>query len=876
MARAAGKSRTSDGPSPSPAARPTSPEEALASYRAKRDFSRTAEPAEGGLSGKGLFVVQHHWARREHYDFRLELDGVLLSFAVTKGPSLNPSDRRLAVRTEDHPISYAEFEGTIPKGEYGGGTVMLWDRGVWAPMTDDPHAALQKGELKFVLLGERMKGAWVLVRMNVEKGRENWLLIKEKDEWVDREVDDYPAKYVTSIKTGRTKEEIEQEETPHSFARDRAEAEETGRPSSAPKAAAVEPLPFVPPTLCSVRKSAPEGDDWIHEIKYDGYRLQAAVSGETVHLYTREGLDWAKRFPSVRNALSALDLSGVLLDGEAVVFDARGLTDFPGLVDALDGPGTNIAYVVFDILFAAGEDLRKRPLLERKDRLADVLGRADGQTIRIAPFMTGNGPTVFGNVVGGGAEGIISKRADSPYVAGRTSVWAKVKGENREDVIVVGMMPSDKRAFASLHCAIEDGDGLRYVGGVGTGFSAAELERIAARLEPDRRKGPPPGLKGTEKAPRTLRWVEPKYRIEVQLAGWTGDGSLRQARYLGWREDRAPLADAAPKPRAKTLAARQAKEPSVTSDKPKPARRAAKPKAVSAERSAMLSRISHPERVVFPEIGGTKLQVAEHYLAVADRIMPHLLGRPVSFVRAPEGLSGETFFQRHVLPGMKKGVKPVHDPESRHEDYLTITDVEGLVTAAQFGVIELHGWNAVVPKLKSPDRMVFDFDPDEDVGFEAVKEAAFAVRQILDAVGLASYPMASGGKGLHVLVPLDATQTFDDIGDFTGGVAKGMAKAEPKRYVAVASKERRKGRIYVDWLRNRPYSTAIVPWSLRARATASVAVPLDWDEVADLEAPNMFGMAEAAERPDPWTDFFTLRQRIDDQALKFLKASLKG
>ncbi len=390
-------------------AEPAPHSEKLSAYKARRDFARTGEPAEGGRAGRGLFVVQHHWARREHYDFRLELDGVLVSFAVTKGPSLDPAVRRLAVRTEDHPISYADFEGTIPKGEYGGGTVMVWDTGRWMAISEDPAKAIADGELKFVLLGERLKGAFVLVRMNVEKGRENWLLIKEKDDYVERGADDFPARFDTSVKTGRTREAIEREETPHSFARDRtAEAED------APTAADRRVPDFVPPALCESRDAAPAGADWLHEIKYDGYRIQVAASGETVRLSSREGLDWSARFPTLRNAFAALALDGALIDGEAVVFDAGGLTDFPALVDALDTTGPAVAYVAFDLLALAGEDLRALPLVDRKARLEKALAMADGRVIRVAAHVVGDGPAVFDTAVEGGAEGIVSKAADAP------------------------------------------------------------------------------------------------------------------------------------------------------------------------------------------------------------------------------------------------------------------------------------------------------------------------------------------------------------------------------------------------------------------------------------------------------------------------------
>lgn len=824
----------------------------LSAYRAKRDFNRTAEPPSGGRAGRGLFVIQHHWARREHYDFRLELDGVLVSFAVAKGPSLDPKVRRLAVRTEDHPLAYAEFEGTIPKGEYGGGTVMLWDRGTYVPQSDDPAEDLARGELKIVLHGERTVGKFVLVRMNVEGGRENWLLIKERDRYAEPGEADLTKRFDRSVASGRTRAEIE------------AGIRATGpRSSRARPTSQVGPSPpdYVKPMLCTQSERAPDGDAWLHEIKYDGYRIQAAAEGTDIRLYSREGLDWSHRFPLLRDALGALDLRGALIDGEAVVFDERGLTDFPALVAELDQANARVSFVAFDLMFADGQDLRGEKLIDRKRRLAELLTGADQRRIRVSDHVIDRGPDVFQAAVSGGAEGIVSKKAASVYVSGRSSAWVKVKGTRREDVVVVGYLPSDKRAFRSLHCAVEVDGRLRYVGGVGTGFTARAFESTMVKLAPLRRQRPTPELDGAQKAPRDLVWVEPDHRIEVAVGGWTGEGHLRQARFLGWREDREPRSTSrrpSPVPKAEVSVRDAAKPSKSTGGKP-------------VGRADMLDRITHPDRIVFPRVGLTKLQVAEHYLAVADRLLPHLEGRPVSFVRAPEGIEQETFFQRHVLPGMKKGILPIPDPRKRHANYLGIDGIEGLVTASQFGVIELHGWMAKLPNLSAPDRMVFDFDPDEGLGFEAVKDAASTLREILSSVGLASFAMASGGKGLHVVVPLDATQDFDVLGDFSGGLAKGLSKAEPRRFVAVASKERRRGRIFIDWLRNRPYATAILPWSLRARAGASVAMPLAWDEVAALPAADLFDTTAAATRPDPWQDFWSIRQRIAPEAIIALK-----
>ena len=870
---------------------PVASTEKLARYRDKRDFSKTAEPAAAALAGAAggapSFVVQHHWARRDHFDFRLELDGVLVSFAVTKGPSLDPRVRRLAVRTEDHPLAYADFEGTIPQGEYGGGTVMLWDRGTWAALDADPAAALAAGELKFELFGERMQGRWVLVRMHVEKGRENWLLIKEKDGFADPARDLVTA-FEISVASGRSRAEIEAGGAVWHSDRSLAKGEQPleGR---LPTHAASARLPdFVPPMLCDTRKTAPEGDGWIHEIKYDGYRIQAAVDGAAVRLFSREGLDWTARFASVAEALSRLGLERTLIDGEAVVFDAQGLSDFPALVDALDRVGAMIAYVAFDLLVDRGGSIAALPLVERKAQLAERLSSADGAVVRVAAHVAGNGPAVFEQAIAGGAEGIVSKKADAPYRSGRGTAWAKVKTARREDVVIVGWQPSTKREFRSLLAAIEEKDGgLRYVGRVGSGFDARELKRTRERMEPIRRERAP-AMAASDLLPKGAIYVDPVYRAEIEAAGWTRDHQIRQGRFLGWREDRSPRPVASAK-EGRAMAEDGERAGSRDKGKPAPKKRAPPKRAegaASASRSArksdvvpdaagLLARITHGDRIVFPEVGVTKRQVAEHYLAVADRILPHLDGRPVSFVRAPEGLGAETFFQRHLLPGMKKGFGRIPDPEGRHGDYLTVLGPEGLVTAAQFGVIEFHGWGARLPDLDRPDRMVFDFDPDEGLGFDAVRAAAREVRAALEAVGLVGFAMVSGGKGLHVVVPLDGTQSWDDVGDFSAGLARGLARADSGRYVAVASKAKRKGRIYVDWLRNRKSATAIVPWSLRARPRASVAVPITWEEIDSVSAADAFDIRAVIDRPDPWEGFFSLRQRIDSAALDFLKRSYR-
>jgi bifunctional non-homologous end joining protein LigD len=846
-------------------------ERSLTTYKAKRDFAETPEPKDRGKSRGGLFVVQHHWATREHYDFRLELDGVLLSWAVTRGPSFDPADKRLAVRTEDHPLSYGGFEGLIPQGNYGAGTVLLWDSGTWKPLDSDPRQALAKGALKFTLNGKRLEGRWALIRMRTEGKRENWLLIKERDEYAAKGVS--LEDFAESILSGKTREEIENNRpaTRRRTARKsppktwnpptkRAASKTAARPASTAGRASQRLPPFIPPMLCELHDEPPPGAGWLHETKYDGYRIEAAVDGARVRLYTREGLDWTKRFPAIAEAFARLNLRRTLIDGEAVVFDRQGLSDFAALVKALKEDTQSINFAAFDILVSNGKDIRHKPLTFRKEELADVLKNADSKILRISSFIEADGRRVFDKAVEMGAEGIVSKRAASLYESHRSGNWIKIKTARREDFIIVGYKPSERRQFSSLLAAAETPYGLEFVGGVGTGFNNDELADILERLRPLRLKTRP-SMKAIERAPRKAVWVEPVLRAEVKFHGWTADGQLRHARFLGWREDRKTA-------KGKNMAR---KTPSQTG---KPVRSAGTtaPRR-SAKLGAVPASITHPDRAVFPDVGLTKGDIASYYAAVADRMMPHLDGRPISFVRAPDGLAGQKFFQRHQLAGMSAGIKLVPDPDREHEDFVAIASPEGLLTAAQFGVIEIHGWGARLPKLHNPDRIVLDLDPDPAVPFTSVREAAFELRDLLAGIELESFAMITGGKGIHLVVPLDASQEWDVITDFADGIAQGLASADPDRYIATASKEKRKNRIYVDWLRNRLTASAIMPWSLRAKPNASVAVPVTWPELRKFDRADEFTLLTAPDRKDPWTTkFFTVKQRIDEKVLAFLKA----
>ncbi len=816
-------------------ARAAAPEK-LAPYLKKRDFSRTREP-KGGDAGRGAapgsrLIVQHHFARRDHYDLRLEIDGVLVSWAVTRGPSANPADKRLAVRTEDHPLDYATFEGLIPKGEYGGGTVILWEYTSFTPLNGDPAEALAKGEIKFLAHGARMRGGWVLVRMKTKEKRENWLLIKERDEFAEDD-DALASRFPDSVDSGRSRAEIEQGAPARNVAK-RAKTE-------ARKSAPPPPVPdFVAPQLCAETQIAPTSSDWLIEMKYDGYRLQIARGGDKVKIFTRTGLDWTARFPTIAAAALALPCRSALIDGEGVVFDSQGISDFPALVAALETKQAGgIEFVAFDLLALDGEDLRAKPLEARKARLRDLLG-ARGGAIRFADHVAGEGPAVFQTAVKAGAEGVIAKRAKGAYVSGRSHDWLKIKADRREDVLIVGYNPSTKHgSFASLLAAVEKPEGLAYVGRVGTGYDAAQRAKISPLLSGRKSKTPAPDLLGAELAPKGTVFVARPFRAEVRFGGWTGDGQMRQARFLGLREDRL------------------FREPAVT---------ATRGKARSETREAE-TPITHASRVLFPKDGVTKGDVAAYYAKVAARMAPYLDHRPVSIVRAPDSIE-QTFFQRHPLKGMTLGIIPV---EAEGETYISLDGAVGLHTAAQFGAIELHGWMSLADAPDRPDRLIFDLDPDENVGFAEVKAAAKEIADHLAAIGLKSWPMITGGKGVHVVAPLDRTLGSDEVEAFAHGFAEGLARDEPKRFVATMSKARRAGRIYVDWMRNKRTSTAILPWSLRARPGAKVAVPLTWAGLTKIDSAAAYDIETAPAQKDPWAPLRAARQTIPAAALEFMK-----
>ncbi len=806
------------------------PVDKLTDYNARRDFARTAEPAgrTGGTRRAALrFLVQKHAATRLHYDFRLEWNGVLISWAVTRGPSADPRQKRLAVRTEDHPLDYGDFEGTIPKGEYGGGTVMLWDEGTWLPK-GDPEKGLAAGNLKVIVQGRRMRGAWALVRMKARKGekRENWLLIKERDNLVSDDPDDLTAAHDTSVRSGRTMAEI----ADGAKARIAPDNERTGKRPA-----------FRKVQLATLGDAAPEGDDWIHETKFDGYRCLAALGKGGTRLFTRNGNDWTDRFAALDGAFYALPCEAALIDGEVMAARIAG-SAFSSLQSALE-EGAPLVFYAFDLLSLDGTDLTKQPQIDRRAALATLMAEMpDGGTLRMSEHVQGHGPEVFAAACRARAEGIVSKRVDAPYRGARTRAWRKVKCTRRQEFVVGGLSPSDKRRrpFASLLLGEMGPDGLRYRGRIGTGFTDADLDRLEKAVKVRKTN---PFTKVPPDIARSAIWVTPDLVVEVDFAELTADGHIRHGTFLGLREDK----EAA----AVTLEVAETDAPVVTS-----------------------VRISNSDRQVFGNAGYTKLDVARYYERAGERLTEIAGHRPLSLLRCPSGIDGERFFQKHghgTMPASLQRIA-IEESDGTMSDYLYATRPKSFVAAAQMGTIEFHIQGARVDRLDRPDRLVFDLDPDEGLGWKDVRQTAIDLRGWLSDLALESGAMVTGGKGIHVWVPLRRTQGWDAVRGFAKTLAHVLEAKEPKRFTASMSKTRRKGRIFIDWLRNEPGATAVAPWSLRARPGAPVAVPLEWEELADLQSAGAFTLGNIDARlatPCPY-----LAQANDLQSLDARTAEL--
>ena len=847
----------------------------LQEYRKKRDFGRTPEPDEAdgaGASAAGrTFVVQKHAATRLHYDFRLELDGTLKSWAVPKGPSLDPSQRRLAVHVEDHPLSYGGFEGVIPQGEYGAGPVIVWDRGSWEPVDDDPADAYDQGRLKFRLDGEKLSGVWNLVRMSgkAAEGDRNWLLIKENDEAAEPGsdsalVDDAPA----SVLSGSTIEEVER----------RPEAVWTGQgdggrpdPSEA-EGAKKAGLPRAPrPQLAMLVEHPPEGGDWLHEIKLDGYRLisRRSKAGE-ISLITRNGKDWTDRFPAIAEGMAAMPVESVMLDGEAVVFGSDGRTDFQRLQNALKRGRTSAdeaVLVAFDLLCLDGFDMRDAPLEERKRLLERILRGRGAGPVRYGDHLEASGKAVYERACEMGVEGVISKRRDRPYRPGRGRDWLKSKCIHEQEFVIAGYTaPSGSRSgFGSLVLGVNDENGdLRYAGRVGTGFTDETLRDLSIRLDKLERKTSPFTGELPAADRRGVTWVTPRLLAEVRYTEWTGDGRLRHPSFRGVREDREPDEVVREEPLPTDTAAEEATEPRSGRPKGRTTTRTSRGEAVEIAGV----RLTNPDRVLYPEQGITKEAMARYYEEVADWVLPEVADRPLTLVRCPQGHEKECFYQKHADQGFPDAVKRVEITEgSGPNTYLYVDSIEGIISLVQLGVLELHTWGSRRGRLERPDRIIFDLDPDEGMDWKRIVEAARILHGFLDSLGLRSFLKTTGGKGLHIVVPLTRRSGWDEVKPFSKAVVDRIAEAAPDRYTTNASKKKREGRIYLDYLRNGRGATAVAAYSTRARPGAPVSVPVRWDELGPSLQPNGHTIESLPRRlsrlkEDPWADYAEARQSL--------------
>jgi bifunctional non-homologous end joining protein LigD len=845
----------------------TTRDTSIRTYRAKRDFAITREPTPSKTRGKQrapIFVVQKHQAHRAglHWDFRLEHGGVLWSWAVRKGPSLDPADKRIAAHVEDHPLDYANFEGSIPEGQYGAGAVELWDRGTWQPL-DDPEEGMRKGELRFTLDGQRLRGRFTLVRLKPRPGsrsrQDNWLLIKGHDE---------------AERKGADASTIERQASPPKHAR--------GKRDEPPAKGAVRAkLPQrQAPQLAAVAQEPPDGDGWVSEIKFDGYRLLCWLDHGKVRVVTRNGLDWTDRLPAVAEAVAGLRADTALVDGELAAIDKKGASSFPALQATLSaGKDGTLTLYLFDLLHLDGWDLRECTLLDRKRVLFDLNGW--GGMLRYSDHQVGSAAELRDKACGMGLEGIICKQDDAPYRAGRGHGWLKVKCRGREELVVLGWTPpsGSRVGLGSLHVGYYDPQGgLHYAGGVGTGFSDDVLARLSERLAELASDPPKALLMAGDPLPKNINWVRPELIAEVQFATWSGSGRVRQAAYLGLREDKAAeevvREPADPEAQRKTVRPqpgdpKAAKRGPVVAVPPRRdsaivSARAPKRRAVTVGNVAL----THPERELWPGI--TKRDLAEYWKAVADHALPGLAGRPLAVVRCPEGIGGERFFQKHGHGTLPSAVR---QGEADGQPYLVIDDADGLIAMAQISAIELHPWGSTETDPLHPDRIVFDLDPGDGVAFPEVVKAALDVRDQLQRLGLTSFCRTTGGKGLHVVVPLEPVAHWDTVKPFCRAFAETLSQEQPDRFLSTVRKADRRGRILIDWLRNGLGATAIASYSPRAREGANVATPVVWNDVNQKLDPGEFTLRCVPERlarlrGDPWEGFSSLRQCLPDLAGK--------
>ncbi len=815
----------------------------LAEYNRKRNFAKTAEP-EGKWEKpvqRLKFVVQHHLARNDHFDLRLEWDGALVSWAVPKGPSYDTRDKRLAIQVEDHPLEYRNFEGLIPKGEYGGGIVMLWDEGTWEPQAD-VDAGLREGSLKFLLKGRRLKGKWALIRMKAKAGEaeNNWLLLKEKDAYAATAAG--ISEFATSVRTGRTMAEIE-----------------TGA------AEKITPNPFhrADVQLAKLVDAVPEGGDWLYELKYDGYRIVAYLEGNNAELVTRNGNDVTTRFQDV--ALSLIDWAAgraMVLDGEMVITDAEGKSDFQALQNHLRNPqGKNLTYIVFDLLALDGADLRGRRLIDRKETLAALL-QDSPKNLYYSQHIRGNGKESFLAACQGNLEGIVGKKADSVYSGTRNGDWVKLKCAARQEFVIGGYTLSDKKTsgVSSLLLGAYEGQELIYAGRAGTGLTMRGMKELAEKFERIQRKAAPFKQAPKPRKNEKITWLEPELVAEIQFAGWTEEHLLRQASFKGLRTDKEPG----------DIKKENGDDETRSDEKPheeqSPAADWERPMKVKVD-SIIIDgiKITNPDKVIFDDPEVTKADVVRYYAKVAERMIPYVGHRILSIVRCPKGISQSCFYKKHPGPDNQGVVTmPILTGSGATEDYFYIENASGLLFEAQMGTLEFHTWGSRVDQLEKPDMMVFDLDPDEGMDLETVRRGVKEIKILLEQLALSSFLKTSGGKGYHVVVPFKPAVDWDTFHGFARRIAEVMEQQWPDRYTSNVRKNQRTNKIFIDWIRNGRGATSIAPYSLRARKGARVSMPITWNEL-DTVAPDGVNMADALRRiggADPWQDFFSSGNRL--------------
>jgi bifunctional non-homologous end joining protein LigD len=910
----------------------------LTEYRKKRNFQVTSEPKGGRVkSHKRLrFVVQKHDASHLHYDFRLELGGVLKSWAVPKGPSLDPANKRLAMHVEDHPLEYGDFEGIIPQGEYGGGTVLLWDHGTWVPV-DNGNKSYRDGSLKFVLHGEKLQGHWMLVRRGGRRGdlnEKHWFLFKERDEFA-RPDSDIASEEPLSVTTGRDLKEIAEEAdrvwgskgdvSKNGWAKGKAAAAPpvskrkkttqvfVSGPSTNGHAADVKArsqkshakalgtknrseiekflakigtkrasMGTSAVQLARLAKQAPDGDNWIHEIKFDGYRMLCRIADGKARFISRNGKDWTKKFSSLSAAAAKLPISNGLLDGEVVVLEPDGKTSFQALQNAFQAAKpAPFWFYVFDLLFLNGRDIKKAPLEDRKALLQRILPNDASFAIRYSDHVTGNGPEFFAEVSRLGLEGIISKRLGRPYVGGRGPDWLKVKCALREEFVIAGFTkPSGSRQhFGALLLGYYDKHHeLNYAGRVGTGFDARNLASLYGKfLKVVQKQSSFKDLSGTTGQARGVTWLNPSLVAQVQFSNWTDDGQLRHPAFLGLREDKA----------AKDMVREQPVSPKIIESSE---HAAAVPKAKMPRRTGASSindqtqsevagvHLSHPDKLLYPDDDITKLDLARYYEQVASWMLPHVENRLLSLVRCPAGSGEKCFFQKHPGEGTSEALRRFDVTEkNKTEEYLALYDLPGLISLVQLGVLEIHSWGSQADQFEKPDRLIFDLDPDPSVDWPHIVTAAKEVRLILEELDLESFIKTTGGKGLHIVVPVRRRLAWDDAKKFCKAVADFMVAAAPDRYIAKMTKAARKGKIFVDYLRNDRGATSIAPYSTRNRSGAPVSVPIGWDELVPKITSDHYNIHNLPARlaklkKDPWADIGSSKQTITASMLRQLRA----